>query len=86
MREFGEVLAEHNFLEEAEDIFQLYRREVLEVLEELALTWATGGQPLGPDRWPPIVARRKELLAKLRSGTRRPRSARCPRRSTTRWW
>jgi pyruvate, water dikinase len=65
VREFGAVLAEHSFLEEAEDIFQLDRREVLEVLEELSLTWATGGQPLGPDRWPPIVARRKELLEKL---------------------
>jgi len=29
------------------------------------LTWATGGEPLGPKHWPPIAARRKELLAKL---------------------
>ena len=65
VREFGSVLTEHGFLEDAEDVFQLDRREVLEVLEELALTWATGGQPLGPDRWPPIVTRRKELLRKL---------------------
>ena len=32
-------------------------------LDELTLTWATGGAPLGPEHWPPIVARRKELLA-----------------------
>jgi pyruvate,water dikinase len=37
----------------------------MEALEELSLTWATGGQPLGPDHWPPIVARRNELLEKL---------------------
>jgi len=26
------------------------------------LTWATGGQAAGPKHWPPIVARRKEIL------------------------
>jgi pyruvate, water dikinase len=72
VREFGAVLVEHGFLEDAEDIFQLDRREVLEALEELALTWATGGQSLGPDRWPPIVTRRKELLEKLEQWTPPP--------------
>ena len=36
-----------------------------EALDELLLTWATGGAPLGPAHWPPIVARRKELLERL---------------------
>ncbi len=31
-----------------------------------SLHWATGGQPLGPNHWPPIVARRKELLEQAR--------------------
>ena len=50
-----------------------------------ALTWSTGGPPLGPqplaaDRRPPPRAAR----AAWPSGPRRPRSARCRRRSTTR--
>jgi len=41
-------------------------------LDELLLTWATGGQPRGPKYWPPIVARRKELLARLADWTPPP--------------
>jgi pyruvate, water dikinase len=72
VREFGALLAEHGFLEEAEDVFQLSRHEVTQALDELVLSWATGGEPLGPKHWPPIVARRKELLAKLDDWTPPP--------------
>jgi pyruvate,water dikinase len=65
VREFGALLAKHGFLEDAEDVFQLGRHEVSVALDELLLTWATGGAPLGPAHWPPIVARRKELLERL---------------------
>jgi pyruvate, water dikinase len=66
IREFGALLAEHGFLEDGEeDVFHLTRYEVAEALDELTLTWATGGLPLGPKHWPEIVARRKALLAKL---------------------
>jgi pyruvate,water dikinase len=65
VREFGALLAHHDFLEDTEDVFQLSRYEVAAALDELVLSWATGGQPLGPQHWPPIVARRKEILAKL---------------------
>jgi pyruvate,water dikinase len=65
VREFGALLAEHRFLEDAEDIFQLGRHEVATALDELVLTWATGGEPLGPKHWPPIAARRRDLLEKL---------------------
>jgi pyruvate,water dikinase len=65
LREFGALLAEHRFLEDAEDIFQLGRHEVATALDELVLTWATGGEPLGPRHWPPIAARRSALLEKL---------------------
>jgi pyruvate, water dikinase len=65
IREFGGLLAEHDFLEDGEDIFQLTRHEVASALDELVLSWATGGEPLGPAHWPPIAARRKELLGKL---------------------
>ncbi len=65
IREFGALLAERDFLEDGEDIFQLTRHEVASALDELVLSWATGGEPLGPAHWPPIAARRKKLLEKL---------------------
>jgi pyruvate,water dikinase len=72
LREFGALLAEHRFLDDAEDIFQLGRHEVASALDELVLTWATGGEALGPKHWPPIAARRKELLQKLGQWTPPP--------------
>jgi pyruvate,water dikinase len=72
IREFGALLARHGFLEDGEDVFQLSRYEVASALDELVLTWATGGVALGPKHWPPIAARRKELLAKLSDWTPPP--------------
>ena len=72
IREFGALLARHGFLEDTEDIFQLGRHEVQTALDELLLTWSTGGEPLGPKHWPPIVARRKELLERLAEWTPPP--------------
>ena len=72
IRDFGGLLAEHGFLEDREDVFQLSRLEVYSALDELLLTWATGGQPRGPTYWPPIVARRKELLERLAEWTPPP--------------
>ena len=72
IREFGALLAAHDFLEDGEDVFQLSRYEVASALDELVLTWATGGVALGPKHWPPIVARRKELLERLGDWTPPP--------------
>jgi pyruvate,water dikinase len=72
VREFGALLAQFDFIEDAEDIFQLGRHEVSVALDELTLTWATGGKPLGPKHWPAIVARRKELLERLAKWTPPP--------------
>jgi pyruvate,water dikinase len=72
VREFGALLARHGFLEDTEDVFQLGRHEVASALDELLLTWATGGTPRGPTYWPPIVARRKELLEQLADWTPPP--------------
>jgi phosphohistidine swiveling domain-containing protein len=72
VREFGALLASHGFLEDAEDVFQLSRNEVQSALDELVLMWATGGEPLGPKHWPPIVARRKEILERLADWTPPP--------------
>ena len=43
-----------------------------EALDELALTWATGGPARGPKYWPPIIARRKEILERLGEWTPPP--------------
>src|SRR6516165_1341417 len=48
IREFGALLARHGFLEDAEDLFHLTRHEVASAIDELVLTWATGGAPAGP--------------------------------------
>ena len=72
IREFGDLLVAHGFFEDRDDIFQLSRLEVYSALDELLLTWATGGQPRGPKYWPPIVARRRELLARLADWTPPP--------------
>jgi phosphohistidine swiveling domain-containing protein len=72
VREFGALLARHGFLEDAEDVFQLSRQEVSSALDELVLSWSTGGEPLGPKHWPPIVARRKELIERLGEWTPPP--------------
>src|SRR5919106_485845 len=72
VREFGALLARHRFLEDGEDIFNLSRHEATQALEELSLTWSTGGPALGPQQWPPIVARRRELLERLGEWTPPP--------------
>ncbi len=72
IREFGALLAEHEFLEDGEDIFHLTRHEVASGFDELVLTWATGGRALGPAHWPPIVARRKQILERLSEWTPPP--------------
>jgi pyruvate,water dikinase len=72
LREFGALLAAHGFIEDGEDLFQLSRYEVASALDELTLTWATGGVALGPKHWPPIVARRKALLERLAAWTPPP--------------
>jgi pyruvate, water dikinase len=72
IREFGALLERNGFLEDSEDVFQLSRYEVASALDELVLTWATGGLSLGPTHWPPIVDRRKEILKKLGEWTPPP--------------
>ena len=72
IREFGDLLVAHGFLHDRDGIFQLSRLEVHAALDELLLTWATGGEARGPKYWPPIVAHRRELLARLADWTPPP--------------
>jgi pyruvate, water dikinase len=72
VREFGALLARHGFLADAEDIFFLQRHEVSDALVDLRLAWAAGSVGRGPGYWPPIVARRKEIMAAMRNFTPPP--------------
>jgi pyruvate,water dikinase len=72
LREIGAVLAEHGFFEDAEDVFHLNIHEVHEALSDLGLAWAGGAPARGTVYWPPRVARRKEILARLAEWTPPP--------------
>ena len=71
-REFGQLLARHSFLDDAEDIFYLQRHEVSDALVDLRLAWAAGSVGRGPGYWPPIVARRKQIMDAMRKFTPPP--------------
>ena len=66
-REFGELLAQNGFLEDAEDVFYLQRSEVSDALVDLRLAWAAGSTARGPGYWPPIVAERKRVMEAMRA-------------------
>jgi pyruvate,water dikinase len=67
VREFGELLAGNDFLEDSEDIFYLQRHEVSDALVDLRLAWAAGSVGRGPGYWPPIVAERKRIMEAMRA-------------------
>jgi pyruvate,water dikinase len=71
-REFGALLARNGFLEDAEDVFYLQRHEVLDALVDLRLAWAAGSEARGTRYWPPIVARRKQIMEAMRKWTPPP--------------
>jgi len=66
IREFGELLAAHGVLAEAEDVFQLHHTEVDQALADVMLAWAAGGTPLGARHFGPIIAERKRMLEAMR--------------------
>jgi pyruvate,water dikinase len=72
LREVGAVLAEHGFFEDPEDVFHLNIHEVHAALSDLGLAWAGGAPARGTFYWPPRVARRKEILARLAEWTPPP--------------
>ena len=66
VREFGQILANGGFLQEAEDIFFLHRFEIHDALYDLCTGWATGTPARGPSYWPDEVAERKRIMQVLR--------------------
>ncbi|HEY5295116.1 MAG TPA: PEP-utilizing enzyme [Gaiellaceae bacterium] len=72
MREIGAVLAEQGFFEDPSDVFYLNIHEVHEALSDAGLAWSGGAPGRGTVYWPPRIARRKEILAKLAEWTPPP--------------
>ncbi len=66
MREFGALLVRSGVLLKDDDIFQLHHTEVDQALVDVLLSWAAGSKPAGAEHWRPIVAKRRELIEKLR--------------------
>ena len=66
VREFGQILVNGGFLQDAEDIFFLHRFEIHDALYDLCTGWATGTPARGPSYWPDEVAERKRIMQLLR--------------------
>lgn len=62
IREFGALLAGHGFFAEEADVFHLTHYELESAIIDLSLAWSSGSPPLGPKRWPTIVAERKAAI------------------------
>ncbi len=63
IREFGALLAENGFWEKEEDVFHLTHYELESAIVDLMLSWSSGTPPIGPQRWPAIVADRQAAIA-----------------------
>ncbi|MFO7277807.1 MAG: PEP-utilizing enzyme [Pseudomonadota bacterium] len=80
IREFGRLLARQGLIDDPEDIFHLRHTEVEDALTDVALGWASGTGPVGKNHWKPIVARRKEIIEKLREWNAPPALGPMPER------
>jgi pyruvate,water dikinase len=65
IREVAQLLTRFGLLDDPEDVFMLKVNEVRDALSDLGLAWAGGTTARGVGYWPPIVARRKEILERL---------------------
>jgi len=62
IREFGALLSEQGFFEDAEDIFHLSHYEVEAAIIDLMTSWSNGSAPRGPKRFPALIAERKKAI------------------------
>ncbi len=72
MRELGELFVRRGFFEKVDDLFFLRRAEIADAISDLQFSWCSGGEPIGPSYWPPIVAERRRILEVLRGWTPPP--------------
>lgn len=62
IREFGRLLAAHEFFEKEEDVFHLTHYELKSAIIDLMQSWSAGSPPRGPARWPAVVAERRAAI------------------------
>jgi pyruvate,water dikinase len=62
MREFGQLLVNHDMLDEEDDIFLFNRFEVPEMLEELSTSWALGKEGVISDARKQTAHQRQRIL------------------------
>jgi pyruvate, water dikinase len=62
IREFGELLAEHGFFADTEDVFHLTHYELEAAIIDLMTSWSNGSPARGPSRWPEIIGERKAAI------------------------
>jgi len=65
-REFGEIMATHGVIKEADNIFLMNRFEIPEVLYDIISSWYCGVPPYGQEYWPPKIALRKDIMRKFK--------------------
>jgi pyruvate,water dikinase len=63
IREFGALLAAHDFFPREDDVFHLTHYELEAAIIDLMTSWSNGSPPRGPERWPQIVAERRAALS-----------------------
>jgi pyruvate,water dikinase len=62
VREFGALLAQHGFFDDAEDVFHLSRYEVEQAIVDLMTSWGNGSPPRGLTHFRPLIAERKAAI------------------------
>jgi pyruvate,water dikinase len=62
IREFGALLAAHDFFPNEEDVFHLTHYELEAAIIDLMTSWSNGSAPRGPEHWPQIVAERRAAI------------------------
>ena len=72
MRELGALFVRFGIVGEVDDLFFLRRSEIADAVVDIAFAWSSGGEPIGPDHWPEIVAKRRATYDALRGWTPPP--------------
>ena len=78
MRELSRLLVSADFWHNVDDMFFLNRNEVRDALFDYCNTWAVGVAAIGPKYWPPIIQRRRKMVAALGSRAPQPALNRAP--------
>ncbi len=66
LKELGDTLVKAGICLEIDDVFYFRRDEIDEVLFDVYSAWAVNAPSRGSKYWPPKIARRREIVAKLK--------------------